>query len=177
MKKIPFVTPFIILAAGAFLAASYGVWFLYSDINSKREEISDLTLAVAEVGVRESRSSVLRTVLRETEGLREELLGYLLRDEDVPAFFATIESAGQDAGAAVTLRDAKVGVLVGATKDVSLEALNFEVAAMGTFASVMHVVALLEALPEDVTVHTLRLSKSGDDWNVLMHISVPKVKS
>jgi hypothetical protein len=154
-------------------AAAYALFFFV--VSNHKEQFVAQSVERAEAKSRHETLSALMRTLDDTQEARKELFTRILKEEDVIDLLALIESIGNEQG--VTL---KTNSLTVEPIDATFEALVVDLNVEGTYASVIHVLKLMEHLPYQASVTKVQLLReqpeNGPFWKSTYEVRVTKFK-
>lgn len=167
----------ILILAGVTVALIVGgIWLLFAHIRSENEKIAEQKNVIDTTLNQQQRVLSMQALAQDTEEDRALLDSYFVGSEDVVSFLETLESLGDITGASVDISSVNIDsgiVLTDEQKSrqsrgeeiqlppVTAENLQIRMRAEGTWEEVVHVLALLEALPfyithDEVVIEELR---------------------
>ncbi|MSU56239.1 MAG: hypothetical protein EXS51_02955 [Candidatus Taylorbacteria bacterium] len=159
-KELLVITLLLNLAAAGW----YG--FLFYEVKQKNERISNLVNEIEVRSAEENMQGSIKTLVAETEPLREKLSNYFVGKEGAVTFIELLEQAGRDVGASVTIEAVSPVEL----PSVSFaETLRFTIKATGTWSSVTRFLGLMEFLPYEAQIQQVVISRSalaGEGWRL-----------
>lgn len=144
-------------------------------VTKQKNALAELTMTRAQAKAHQESLTALTRTLEETQEARDVLIAQILKEEDVIDLLALIESLGGEQGVTFTTNSLTVEPV-----SDSFEKLVVDMSVEGSYASVMHVLTLLENLPYQASVRRAHVSKSVDEdsvvWKGEFELSVTKFK-
>lgn len=171
-KQLLVLMSVVVVAA---LAIYIGL-FLY--IRNANQEIAELTSAIDQQLLTESRLRSVESIMEDTEEEQEKLEGYFVGQDDIVGFIETIESLAGTVGLTIEITSVDVEE-VGESEAYQFLKLRFDTE--GLWGETTHFLALLEALPNAITIHRAvfnsKLEGEGaSEWDGLFSIDVAMLK-
>lgn len=169
-------TKIVASIGAAFLIASIGayVFFFLSVSNHKKQFVAE-GIARAEAKSRHESLSALMRTLEETQTDRQNLFTRILTEEDVIDLLALIESVGNEQGVELTTNSLTVAPI-----NDTFETLVVDLDVKGSYASVVHVLKLMEQLPYQSSVTNVQVvresEEGGPGWRSTYEVRVTKFK-
>lgn len=152
-------TNILILLVLVNLTIGGGVWWTYTQINEKKVEETELSVAITEEGQKGGLLSQMRRTLDAVRPAREKLGRYVYtQDEDSQIRFVTeIENLGVErTGVNIETRSFDVS----GTKEKVFRA---ELSVRGSWAEIFHLLRLLEEFPGRVSITRVDVRGGGRD--------------
>lgn len=159
MSRISSSRGFLIVALAAALLAGGLLVFLYVESSSARGAVAAMKDEIARAQRKEALGATLRTALMETAPERAELGTHFIQKNGDVSFIEGVEELARIARVTVSIQSVAVSEGNGA-----LPALRMDLRAAGGWASVVHFLALADALP---VVHAISsMSLDGKEGNL-----------
>lgn len=149
------------LLALAGVLAWGGVGFLAYRIDSSVTALHEMRQTLAAEEARNTSAFKVRSALRETAAEREALQA--AASDDILSVVERIESLGEIARADLVIGNAAP---IESESESSVQAVSVTVRLEGSFARVVHALALLDTLPYAVVLDTLELEHSEQEASV-----------
>lgn len=163
------------IAGVLFLVSLAGFLGLVYMVSYSNMTLHQQKLERAKSQLHQQELASLARLVNETTDERDELSGYVLKNDEVINFLALIETLGDEQG--VLFKTTALNV---ADKGGIFEELQVGVSISGTYASVAHVLALFETLPYQSYISSVSLSQNGrettDAWSAIFLLHVTKYK-
>jgi len=163
----------VIAAISALLfiasAAALGVFSLM--LVKQKALYAERSLERAQERARQESVQALLQTLDDTKDARESLSTRILREEDVIDLLSLVEALGRENAAPVETDSLTVEPL-----DDMFETLVVHLNVTGSYASVLRMLTLLEALPYQATISAAHLSAEGDGWGGELELRITKFK-
>ncbi len=173
-----------VVAVVALLLA-WGVFVLLVVTTSGRN--TDLAERVTELEAKLQKAAhaeSLKALVLDTADERAELSARLVKAEAVVDFIKEVEALGRTSGAKLTINSVEIKQIPDAAPEIPIELLSVSLSAEGSWASLMHLVALVETLPAKASIDRVNFSlasagtaRAAAVWNASMQFSVAKEKA
>lgn len=165
----------LVLLVGAL--GVYGWLFL-----AVQDNVRSITLASEETQLlttQNEHTQTVRRVVRDTKTQRATLQDFFVTQEGLVPLLEEVEQIASYTGAELSVQSVDAGKAI--DKDALLTPLTLQLKAIGSFAQVMHVLALLETFPTVSFIEKMRLAQhsTDDQWEgtyevTLIQIEVPQ---
>ena len=163
----------LILVILCNLVALTGYYYFFGDIEAKTKAAANLTDTIDVGQQKNSRLSLLRSTIKNTEVSRRKLSTFLLSDEAEVSFIEQMENLAKSNNLGVKTNNVSSATSTDVTKVFQMQS---EVT--GSWNGIMNLLNQIDNLPYDVRVQSVSLNKqeqgkvSGLVWVASINISV-----
>jgi Tfp pilus assembly protein PilO len=168
-------TKILILIIICNIAAIAGYYLLFQYIKTQTEAASSLTSTLSLSEQKNSHLNSLRSVVKDTEGKRQQLAAFLLSSDGEISFIEQVETLAKSSG--LNEKTNNVSSIAGST--VSTKIFQMQIETTGSWSNLMYFLNQLENLPYNVRVQNVSLNKqsgdsksSGSPWTAIVDINV-----
>lgn len=162
-----------LIAFALFTAAciAYGAFFWV--VSGHKERLGEERLRAAEAEAKKQSLSTLEATVLASAEERARIQEFVLADEDIIELLSLIERTGREQNVTVTTDS-----LIVNPRDEMFEELNMSLTLTGSFDSVMRMLRILEALPQQSRIPSLTLTKIVEEgqteWEGRIELRVTK---
>lgn len=151
------------------------VW-LFAEVHSTIDEGAHIAQEAQLAATRNAHTQTVRRVVRDTQQERAVLDTYFASEEDIVDFLEEFESIGSAAGTVFRVQSVSLGNTLDA--DERLIELTLTTQASGTFARVVHTLALLESFPKAARVDAVRIVENPEtgEWLGTFDVVVVQIR-
>lgn len=169
-------TKVIAVMSGIFFIVSVVIFVLFILVVSKQKgDLRTQSIEREEIRIHQDSLVALMRTLESTKESRISLQTRILKEDDVIDLLSLIESLGREQRVTLNTNSLTVEPL-----DELFETLVIQVNVEGSYASIKHVLMLLEHLPYQTSLGTTQLTRGGgekgDVWNGMYEVRVTKYK-
>ena len=151
----------LFISAGAVIVASCLYIYLYETTSSLADSavLAKGIVAAEKADLAQGKDVV--SMYQSTSADRAKLSGYFVRSDDAVAFINAVESVGPESGATVSISSIGTGAAPATSSSTTVTgSLTASISSGGSWTEAMKALALLEALPYDISIDRLSLSAS-----------------
>jgi hypothetical protein len=151
---------------------SYGVFF--GRVEDHKAALAAERLRAAESEAQRKALSTLEATVASSQGSREKLSQFILKDEEIIELLSLIERTAREQQVTVTTKSLTVN-----PHDAVFEELQASFNAEGSFDGVMRMLRILEALPQQSTISEIMLTRTDKEdvrWQASFDLRVTKFK-
>ncbi len=178
-------TQSIFIIAVASLVLTWGVFVvLVVTTGGRNTDLADRVTELETKLQKAAHAESLKALVLDTADERAELSSRLVKAEAVVDFIKEVEALGRTSGAKLTIDSVEIKQVPDSAPEVPIELLSVSLSAEGSWAALMHLAALVEALPAKATIDRVNFSlasagasRTAAAWNASMQFSVAKEKA
>jgi hypothetical protein len=159
------------VSAALLLSSLSALGIFLHRLEVEKAAYRSMRAAEAEEAARHAALSSLVSTFEKTADARKTLNSHMLTEEGVIDLLSLIETLGRESGALLSTDELKVESV-----NTQFERLVATVSAEGSYASVMHVLELLEQLPYQATIETVNVTHDTDTWQGIFTLHILKFK-
>jgi len=150
------------------IVALVSYYFLFQHIEVQTKTASSLINTIDLGTQKNSQLSSLRTIVRETEGKRQQLVTFLLPNDSEISFIGQIESLAKSSG--LDVKTNSVSSLAGDTS--ATKTFEMQVGTTGNWSNTMYFLDQIENLPYNILISNFSVSEQGKTWTATFDIGV-----
>lgn len=154
------------------LASLSALGIFFHRLEVQKAAYHSMRVAEAEETARHATLRSLVSTFERTEAARQTLNTHLLTEDGVINLLSLIETLGRESGVLLSTDELKVEPI-----NARFERLTATVSVEGNYASVIHVLELLEQLPYQAHLETVNLSQDANTWQGVFEVHILKFKS
>jgi Tfp pilus assembly protein PilO len=165
-------TKILILIVICNIVAIAGYYFLFQHIKTQAQAASLLINALDVSQQKDSRLNSLRSVIKDTQVQRQQLVTFLLSSDAEISFIEQIEALAKNSG--LTEKTNNVSSVAGGAD--AIKTLQMQIGTTGSWNNTLYFLSQVENLPFDVHVQGVSINKASSSWTATFDINVTETK-
>jgi Tfp pilus assembly protein PilO len=170
-----FSTKILILMILLNIMAIAGYYFFFQYIETQSKTSLSLTSTLDLSQQKNSHLNALRSVIKETEGKRQQLATFLLSSDTEIPFIEQLEALGKSS--ALAIKTNNIASIVGGT--ATTKVLKMQLQTIGSWNNTLYFLSQVENLPYNIDIQGVSLGRqsisdktAGSSWTATFDISV-----